>query len=524
MKYYVVAPDSSGSKGDEALMRGVLNVLIGADITILTTPSYYNTWQTELLDRCQEFSEKIVPFENIAEGITEKGTLIVVGADVMDGTCGVTPALSRVKAIEKIINMNGSAYVFCSFRQDVDLQILQAINSIEGKIYWLLRDQYSVESFMKQTGKNAEYFPDFAYYCEKYITNNKSTIAREIIEKKKAEGKIAVGLNFSQHSFMSFFSTMNDNSRREYIKSVVDIIKEEIENPFFVLISHDTRCYGKDWWSDTQFQELAALLIEEQYLVISEEIIYPELLTMLSALDYVVSGRMHFAIASLRCDVVPIIYTGAGEEGKYTMSDKCKGMLEDRIGRPDFVANNIKELKYAIRNVQLLSSKLKKSLKAQNLTNMQNEQMLKQALRTRIGLCDEVTNPLFHNKDDDTKTKVLLNMVRHAFREQEIINTNFKRQISDIQKQVNDKQEQLNDKQRQINEKTQEINNIWSRLEVITNELIKCHEELIEQVEKHEKKATMDLSIQESLQNMLHEQGKELDKIKSMFPIRVWYK
>ncbi len=46
-----------------------------------------------------------MPFENISEGICKRTTLIIIGADVMDGTCGFISAAIRIDAIIKTLTL-----------------------------------------------------------------------------------------------------------------------------------------------------------------------------------------------------------------------------------------------------------------------------------------------------------------------------------------------------------------------------------------------------------------------------------
>lgn len=546
MKYYVIAPDSSGGKGDEAMMRGVLNILHGADITVLTTPSSYYTWGTELLDRCGEFDERIVPFEDICAGISGKGTLIVVGADVLDGTCGVTPAISRICAIKKMLRLGGEVYALCSFRSDVDVQIVQKIKEAGDKVHWLLRENTSVENFGRLTGLKAEFFPDFAYYCEK---THSSTVAliKQVLQEKKKQGRTIVGLNFSQQSCNSFFTEKSDMTRSEYVRNVIRTVNDAIEQPYYVLISHDVRQY-ENHWSDSQFQELASAMLEDDScLVLGDDITYPELLVLLSELDYIVSGRMHLAVASMRSGLVPIIYTGAGDAGKFSMAEKCKGMLDMRIGKPELVATDAYQLQEALKLVQESSVELKNRLEKQNLQNSDRENELTKSFRAQLNL-DKIDEASVVRVDENAEIKSLRAMTRNALLLQE-------KTMQSLQQQMNDKSMQIECVTKQLNDKETELENMVAQLEVAKSELVNlnrdiqrkgeqldncankinvlvelgdCYEgrmnrlnDLISQVEKR----NFDLYMEnQSLRDTMQQQGDEIHKLRRLLPIRLWCK
>jgi hypothetical protein len=61
------------------------------------------------------------------------------------------------------------------------------------------------------------------------------------MEQKRAEGRLIVGLNFSMHSFSSFYVENTEINRIEYIYEAANAVRSAIPKAFFVLISHDTR-------------------------------------------------------------------------------------------------------------------------------------------------------------------------------------------------------------------------------------------------------------------------------------------
>ena len=558
MKYYVIAPDSSGGKGDEAMMRGVLNVLSGADITVLTTPSTCYTWKTELLDRCAEFDEKNVPFDCISEGITGIGTLIVVGADVLDGTCGITPAVSRLCAMNKMKRMGGRVYAMCSFRSDVPKEIIDKIKEIGTSVKWFFREETSADNFLKLTGMEGKFFPDFAFYCERKQTLYTEHVA-EVIEEKREQGYDIIGLNFSQQSCNSFFDARSDENRKKYVSGVLECLNRSMKNPFYVLISHDKRNY-ENHWSDTKFQELAEPMIDEnRVLVLSDDVSYPELLVLLSKLDYIISGRMHLAVAGLRSGVVPVIFTGAGTDGKFSMAEKCKGMLENRLHMPELVATDYTQLQSAIIAVKRNYKKLQSMLQLQNERNINIERDAKKGLCKELGFVEKIQK---HSVIVDDEIKALRDMVRNALELQQLNSQDLQKQLNDKQnllddkqKQLDDKQKQLDDKQKQLDDKQEQCDALYREIEKekelvreiiqeniykdqklrdlqrqldVLGEWIACYETTFSRMNSNIRELELkyqDMLIQnQRLKNDMHIQRQAIDKIKGLFGIRVFQK
>lgn len=374
MTLTIVAPDSFGSKGDEALIRGALCVFKGDEIELLTTNFHELSWRLELLDICNQFHESIVPFENISEGICKRTTLIIIGADVMDGTCGFISAASRIDAIIKNEKLGGTSLIFSSFRSDVDFELLERISILKGfgsRVKWYLRDYASLDNFVAQTGMAGAYFPDFAFYCPKLCSSRTNEILSRV-SLVKSRKQVVVGLNCSYHSFKSFYDKETVEHANEYVSSVVNAIYKVIPDAYIFLITHDTRSWNGSW-TDYDFALHALQFVGERGELLPKNITYPELLSILPCFDFIISGRMHLTIAAFRSEVIPILYTGDGSKSEYSMIDKCKGMFDARMGCPELVVSDEIGLIHAIDLVFSKGSNFSKLLTEGNVQNSKEE-------------------------------------------------------------------------------------------------------------------------------------------------------
>lgn len=404
IKYTVLVPDGAGSKGDEALIRGCLNVLNGDNITILNPRSAL--WSDKLLDRNLDFMEKYEPLETLSNAINDKTTLIVLGTDVIDGTQGLESSLRRLETVEKAIELGGKAYVFCSFRSDAPKDIINKIKSLNGKIRFYLRDYISIENFKNQIDDKVEYFPDFAFFCERQETIRTNSI-EQLLDSKKVDGKTVIGLNFSEHSFISFYDDVNMENRKKYVSSVIDIINEHITNAYFVLISHDFRKW-ENHLSDDDFSNIALEYLktkgfDNETLLIDSTILQPELQVILKKVDIVISGRMHLSVASFRNNVLPIVYTSYRKKAKFNMFEKVKGMFESRLGHAELVAKNEEEFINALEIVNNEKYKLLEKLYEFNDKNKDDDFNHMVMLRKEIGV-----NSIRNVDDEELRLRQML--------------------------------------------------------------------------------------------------------------------
>ena len=118
----VIMPDGPGSKGDEAIARGLCHVFSGEKF-IVFTPGIV-PWEWEIPDFSDCFISYCIPVEEMHKYLNRRIRLVIAGTDGMDGTCGVAQSLSMLESAKAVLSAGGSVKVFCSFRSDVNEEIL----------------------------------------------------------------------------------------------------------------------------------------------------------------------------------------------------------------------------------------------------------------------------------------------------------------------------------------------------------------------------------------------------------------
>lgn len=386
----LIPSDAVGSKGDEAMIRGALNLFEGKKIRMLTPRR--ELWKGWLIDRNRDFEEEYVPLEDLKNEIRKPTHLVVIGADIMDGLYGSLDAITRLEAAERVIDMGGRADVFsCSFRTGVSEEIIKKIINIGERLHFHFRDMQSLCNFKSQTGLNADYFPDFAFFCERKGTEA-SEAANQLIRRKREEKYVIVGVNFCEHACKGFYKDPSLDQRKQYIKSVIDQIDAVLDNrAFYVLIPHDTK-HWDGYFSDEAYarwamEYIASVHAKDAAALIHSYLTETELLSLLSELDLIVSGRMHLDIAAIRSGVIPVAYMGSRTKS-YRNIEKFKGMFLERIGRDDLVAGSEEEFALALRAALQDKNELHKFIIDKN--QAKNEEMMEKANRFRkeIGLTE----------------------------------------------------------------------------------------------------------------------------------------
>jgi len=384
----ILPPSSPGSKGDEGMVRGALYMTNGIN-TVLLNPDTSPSWIDLLGDEyssAETLQEELGPLLNFAPKILPADELLVLGADVIDGTCGLDPSFMRLDLMDNALSVGAGVSVFCSFRSNVNPAIIERIKAMP-KASFYLRDELSLHSFKSQTGMVAEFFPDFFSFCG---VNNSARVKsyRQRLISKKRSGQTLVGLNFSEHAFRSLYDEHNQANRERYVESVVSSVLDAVPNAFFALFSNDSRRWD-NFPPDSEYQNLArsSLLTrtdQDCFVLVDPDITYPETISLLSSVEIMVTGRMHLCLAASRSGTVPIVLMGHGKG--YSSIEKMKGGFDKYIGTTTLVVPETKELESTIRRALGQFEDLKRTIKRRNKTNAAQASVDLERLRSKLGI------------------------------------------------------------------------------------------------------------------------------------------
>lgn len=342
----LVPPATPGSLGDEGMIRGALELFRGREVVVLNLAPEC-VWLAALgIDggAAPGVSEAPGPFRAFAEQFRADDTVVVVGADVIDSTCGLEPSFERIDLLMRALAIGLKAYVSLSFRSQVAPEILERLPLLANAVF-LTRDQRSLDNFRRQVGPNCRYFPDLSFLCAASPPEAvQSTLAA--IARHKASDAV-LGVNFSEQSFRSFSDEHSDERRERFVDHVMSQLWAAQPNAFFVLFSNDRRGWPGHW-SDDDYQRLAESWVcrnvdPSRVMLVDPSVGgYPANLACMAALDLVVTGRMHLALAAFRAGTVPVAVMGRGKG--YSSVDKMRGAFELNIGSADGVVSDLESL------------------------------------------------------------------------------------------------------------------------------------------------------------------------------------
>lgn len=352
-KFVIIPPAGSGSKGDEGMMRGIINILTNAEIIILNPQD--RSWLAEIADAGMSLKEERLDLEALQSYVKDGAYLIVVGADVIDGSAGIAGSLERLNAIEVALKEGGTSYSFFSFRSDTDTEIIERLKSLTSysKCHFLLRDEESHHRFKECfPNSSCNFFPDLAFFCDADLVAHDQH--SEYLGNFATPEQKLVALNFSEQSFRAQRMAYSDENRKEYVKEICKRAIEYFRFDAFLLISNDIRNWP-GFWSDYDYARLAQDVLLElspdaKVVIVDPLIGYQGIIATLTNVTALITGRMHLSIAAIRGEnCIPVVVTGRSfsstdDEKQRGMFDKARGMLQWALDRPDLVVTNYQEL------------------------------------------------------------------------------------------------------------------------------------------------------------------------------------
>jgi polysaccharide pyruvyl transferase WcaK-like protein len=318
----LVAPSRTGSLGDEAMLQGAVNELKRRGAKRIAILCYepsdrWNVPDPAVLQVC-------VPGLRRGLGLTSclrfcilaarYRAIFFIAADCLDGGYGVQREIARLELAElaSLCALNVIISGF-SFNRHPDTVLARRISTLPEGIQFRVRDPLSLIRFHSETAKPAALAADIAFLLGQ-ATSAPSELCesgRWIAAQRKRK-HFVVGMNLNR-----LFLRLVDDGERLIAELTVRLLQQE-PRLALVLIPHDRR--GKVPDKILHDRLLAALPEELRQRVLAAPC--PKTANnakwLAAHLDFLLSQRMHLAIAALACGV-PVMC--------YEYQDKAEGML-----------------------------------------------------------------------------------------------------------------------------------------------------------------------------------------------------
>ncbi|ANB75649.1 hypothetical protein AYM40_25240 [Paraburkholderia phytofirmans OLGA172] len=328
VKHLLILPSDPwtlvGAKGDEAMMRAVVDQLAAAEPEFKVTVAIA-TDQAATAARQLGFESICVwnepwNLDETMERLLSIGadTVVVLGADVLDGYYSPLTA-ARLLATADLLVRHGlrGALLGFSFNNAPYHQLKKVFDGLCDRLVINVRDGVSLGRFRKFSSAHARLVTDSAFMLRADEASCRVAAVAEWVRTRRANGDKVIGFNIHP--------SLIRHADRAQVTELVKVTAMALENltlshqVSLLLISHDYREIGGD-------DLCLAPIYSELEKRLKERVFYPrdrmsaaELKGVAGLADGVVTGRMHLAIASLGMGV-PV--------AALTYQDKFQGLFE----------------------------------------------------------------------------------------------------------------------------------------------------------------------------------------------------
>lgn len=332
-RFVIVTADSYyGSFGDQAMVVStVMNLqekYPGAEFILFNT---YNAPEDDIFVskygiNAQSYFPKEDVFKEFVEVAKGCDAVYVIGADVMDGAYSEKASVDRYKLLD-IANALGikTAIIGFSFFKNPSKNISNIVKYISNHTVLNVRDVDSWNRLKKIGCKNTRLVADAAFLFDEK-KHKKSQSALDLYTNlKNIKNKKIIGV---------CLACSRGTDCKPFIKKIADAL-QTFNDIYVVIFPHDSRTYDDALYYDAELgqimgDELLSRGIEcinaVGYLKDETDVKY-----ILNLVDFVISCRMHLAIASLSKGI-PVISFGYNDkfDGLYKLYNLNKCMLLDR--------------------------------------------------------------------------------------------------------------------------------------------------------------------------------------------------
>jgi polysaccharide pyruvyl transferase WcaK-like protein len=335
-KYLLLDVSSEGSLGDEAMIMGAIDFLSVQGLEKVGILSAHNrqNWQGyDLVQGCdlvnvgleiKFFSLDFSPndgrsyhqFNQLAQQYTH---FLVPGADVMDGYYSEASPLLKLR----LISLAQGAGLDCSlggfsFNRQPKPSCIQALQKLPKNVKLHARDPQSKVRFEQQLHRPINLVADLAFLLSPKIEPSVINPEQLWINQERIKGNLIIGINPNK-TLASNLQTDSSTELAALFANLIQDLHQKIKNISFVLIPHDYRSDqkfpGDDILSELIQQQLPLALQSSCYPLTETRLRAAEVQNICQCLDFVVTSRMHLAIACLgvHTPVQGIVYQGKFE-------------------------------------------------------------------------------------------------------------------------------------------------------------------------------------------------------------------
>lgn len=248
-----------------------------------------------------------------------------IGADVLDGYYSDHQSYKMLRLVSLSADTGLDTTILgFSFNQQPRHRSLRALQQLPRDVKLCARDPISQQRLREFAGRPVELVADLAFLLQSNPNTNTVRNTLSWINKQVENENILFGMNANRLHAQVVQGRSVVNIVKMYREAIVDLCKQ-YKNICFVFIPHDFRGEDNDLALAVAIYESLPHVIKDKCFIISTACGPAEIKAICGRLHFVLSGRMHLAIACLsqRTPVACISY-----QGKFTGLFKFFGLEE----------------------------------------------------------------------------------------------------------------------------------------------------------------------------------------------------
>lgn len=254
--------------------------------------------------------------KRFASVAAEYDHVLFIGADILDGGCGVGNSLEYFAMMKEAHRIGIPVDIMgCSFNNENIPVIIEGIREISSFARIHVRDIVSMKRLEAAGCHNLIQVADlaFSFNEEEYPHLPETTNILQSMDNLRAHGKRLVGIHVTaskKKGYLSFFSRLIES-----LKNFSDTT--------FILLPHDTRVYTEKY-SDRELHQRLGVYFTKYgipFLDVTTAAMDEASVKRIAAhLDLVITSRMHLAIAAMSRNIPAITFAYQGKfEGVYRL-------------------------------------------------------------------------------------------------------------------------------------------------------------------------------------------------------------
>lgn len=303
----VMPPYSPGSFGDEAVVTSVVVQLARQGVKRIGLIAYRDDDDWSYLSGITEVFSLQDYFLYESWGIrfrfcrltSQYEKFLVLGTDVMDGYYGGRDSQQRIAVTEMAAQAGALTRIISfSFNNRPHPECVEMLKRLPAQVQMFGRDPLSRQRLMNSLERPVELVADVAFLLEPTPDTEKVQAVYRWADGEKAAGRIVIGMNANHILLEQVKGLTSDSLVNAYVAALQEITIR-YANASFLLTPHDIRGEVSDVMLANLIYAGVSEAVRSHCMVVPTPCKPAEIKAMMAKVDFVLSGKMHLAIASL---------------------------------------------------------------------------------------------------------------------------------------------------------------------------------------------------------------------------------